>query len=1128
MFIVHDSPPAGNGSAQAVPPDLLAVAKNFAPYWREGNRQTLAQCLAGGLARNGWPIERITDFIGRVAEQAGDGELPKREAAVVDTLKRLAGGGRVTGFPTLARALGANGDQLVNKLRNDLGLRKVITLTELAEHKGFPIEFLESLGLQDLPGSEGVGIPYRDAGGKVVAVKQRTDLRAGVGSYWPKGKPLTAYGEDRIDAAVAAGYLLLVEGESDAWTCWWYGLPGLGLPGSGTVKKTLELGHVGTLTRVYALQEPDEGGTRFVAAVRERLATLGWEGQLLVVKLAGGVKDLNELHRQDPGRFKEIFEQALDHAQPLAGVRAFCVCLADVQVQPVAWLWQQLIPRGMITLLDGDPDQGKSLLLCDLAARISRGWKMPPGSGEGGGPPGNVLILNAEDDPARTITPRHVAAGADVAQIHFLSEILDVEGTRPPVLPEDLDLIERLITEKAAVLVVIDPLMAFLSGKVDSHKDSDIRRVLHRLKSLAERTQAAVLIVRHLNKLVSVAEPVYRGGGSIGIIGAARSALLVGRHPDEPKWRVMCRSKGNLAPPPKALAYTIEPYEGCARVGWLGEVDLSAKDLLSRKPEKRGAKGEAGEAAVAFLQEILAGGPVAVNVINEQAEDRFIDETTLNRAKRKMVVQSFKRGFPGQWFWRLPGNGPGPEDPAEDGPPEDGPPEDGQVPDIPGNLTTFGENNGNSEVSSKMVMSPSDHLRPDHGNSEVSPEDGQISGEPRTFDHLRSDHGNSVVSPEDGQITEGLGELDHLRVESLPSASAAIRAVCGGEDISRVLVRSPAGLVAVLAALDETEVIGLDLETSGLNPRDDRVRLVSLATDRGTWLIDAFEVGPRPLFDSLAERTVVGHNLLFDLAFLAPLGFKPVKVRDTMLLSQLLHAGQRYKHRLEDCSDRELSYRPDKTLQKSDWKGKFTSGQLDYAAGDAEVLRPLCRALETKIKAAGLQRAADIEMRCLPAVVWLSLSGATLDRGAWTELAQQAEAEVLEIAGRLDALAPERTGHLDGYSGWNWDSPQQVREALAAAGCEVTSTRDEALAAVNHPLADLIRKHRAASKRASTYGIEWLGHVAGDGRVYAGWRQIGAASGRMSCSAPNLQQLPRGQHRRCIVAPPGRVLVKAD
>ena len=113
-------------------------------------------------------------------------------------------------------------------------------------------------------------------------------------------------------------------------------------------------------------------------------------------------------------------------------------------------------------------------------------------------------------------------------------------------------------------------------------------------------------------------------------------------------------------------------------------------------------------------------------------------------------------------------------------------------------------------------------------------------------------------------------------------------------------------------------------------------------------------------------------------------------------------------------------------------------------------------------------------------------------------------------------------------STWNWNSQQDVLQALALAGLAANDSSDETLAGLDHPLPQLLRQYRVAQNRASTYGVEWLSHVADDGRVYPHWRQIGAATGRMSCASPNMQQLPRRDYRRCVVAPPGRVLVRAD
>jgi DNA polymerase-1 len=350
-----------------------------------------------------------------------------------------------------------------------------------------------------------------------------------------------------------------------------------------------------------------------------------------------------------------------------------------------------------------------------------------------------------------------------------------------------------------------------------------------------------------------------------------------------------------------------------------------------------------------------------------------------------------------------------------------------------------------------------------------------------------------------------------------------------------VLVTHAADLPRVATAIAASALVGLDIETTGLDPRCDRVRLLSLCcdtTDGGaaTYVVDCFAVDPAPLWAALASVTVVGHNLLFDLQFLARLGFEPGACRDTLLESQVLHAGERgLRHALAACCERELGEAVSKEEQASDWSGELTATQLRYAAHDADLVRRLHNVLMPKLAAAGLTETAAIENRALPAVAWLSSSGVGFDRAAWLALADGAQAEAERLAGELDRAAPPRAqGELFG-SGWKWDSPQHVAAALAAVGQAVAGTDDDTLAALDHPLAALLRDYRAAKKLATTYGAKWLKGSDRDGRVYAGWRQLGAHSGRMACSAPNLQNLPRdARYRRCFTAPPGRVLVKAD
>ncbi|MFL5341871.1 MAG: DNA polymerase, partial [Gemmataceae bacterium] len=398
-------------------------------------------------------------------------------------------------------------------------------------------------------------------------------------------------------------------------------------------------------------------------------------------------------------------------------------------------------------------------------------------------------------------------------------------------------------------------------------------------------------------------------------------------------------------------------------------------------------------------------------------------------------------------------------------------------------------------------------------------------------------NGVSSVSSVVGGETNGI-DGDLSTVEQQPTEEEVLSASSkDGNGPSRThcreVITKPDDLMMAATAVEESVRIGLDIETTGLNPRIDRARLLTLATDRGTYLIDLFELASSdltPVWEVLRGKPILGHNLAFDLGFLARLGFAPGEVRDTMLMSQVLYSGERVQgHKLADCTFRELSLTLKKDEQKGDWSKSLSTEQIEYAATDAEVLLPLFTALNAKLAAAELREAADVEHRALPGLVWLGGSGVGFDGQRWDGLAADAQAESVALAGELDALAarPDRPGLFGG--GWNWDSPDQVKLAFAALGFQLDSTDDNALAAVSHPLADKLRDYRGATKRCSTYGKDWSKFLAADGRVYAAWRQLGADSGRMACSKPNLQNLPRdARYRQCFHAPPGRVLVKAD
>jgi DNA polymerase I len=340
----------------------------------------------------------------------------------------------------------------------------------------------------------------------------------------------------------------------------------------------------------------------------------------------------------------------------------------------------------------------------------------------------------------------------------------------------------------------------------------------------------------------------------------------------------------------------------------------------------------------------------------------------------------------------------------------------------------------------------------------------------------------------------------------------------------------------VVADLHGADLVALDLETTGLDPRKDSIRLLSLATKDTAYIVDCRSVDPSELFPILTEATVVAHNALFDLRFLSSLGFEPGKVADTMILSQLLHAGSKVEplkrgqtsHSLDSVAERELGLGLDKTHQSGEWGGTLTPEMIEYAAKDVEVLLPLYDLLKARIEDAGLAYVAEIEHRTLPAVVWMSSAGVPIDADGWKEHAQEMEADAARLKDELDVPAPE---HPDGKV-WNFGSHQQVRKAAKLLGVDLPNTRDETLAlyANEHKFISALRDYRKASKLASTYGAGWLesGYYE-DGRIYASWRQLRAVTGRMACDHPNLQNIPKsGPLRSYIRAPEGRVFVIAD
>ncbi len=324
-----------------------------------------------------------------------------------------------------------------------------------------------------------------------------------------------------------------------------------------------------------------------------------------------------------------------------------CFRLDRIQVRPIHWLWRPYLAFGKLALLDGDPGAGKSLFTADLAARLTRGGRMPDGSWRR--KKANVLFLNAEDALDDTLRPRLDAAGADPARVFCLGgvQVGNADGGEMS-FPACIEPLRRAVVAHAIELVVIDPMMAFFKPEVAANSDQVMRVALAPLASLAARAGASVLLVRQLTKHGG-RKALYRGSGSIGIIGAIRTALFLARHPREPDRRILAMTKSNIGPTAPALACRLAEEDGRARIHWLGECDATADELCLRASH---GDGPDRNTADEWLLAALAAGPRPAKELQEEAEAAGYCLRTLERAKRRIGVVARRVRKDGQAIWQ--------------------------------------------------------------------------------------------------------------------------------------------------------------------------------------------------------------------------------------------------------------------------------------------------------------------------------------------------------------------------------------------------------------------------------------------------------------------------------------------
>ena len=326
--------------------------------------------------------------------------------------------------------------------------------------------------------------------------------------------------------------------------------------------------------------------------------------------------------------------------------------MESVKVEQIEWLLYPFIPFGKVTIIQGDPGEGKTTMVLQIIAKLTRGepillnkksqketqqdseenLKQEVLSQDNPMQPVNVIYQTAEDGLGDTIKPRLLAAGADC------SRVLVIDDQDQPLTMLDVRLEEAIMQTKAR-MVVLDPIQGFLGAEVDMHRANEIRPLMKRVSVLAEKYHCAIILIGHMNKN-SNGKSSYRGLGSIDFQAAARSVLIVGRLKDEPETRVMCHVKSSLAPEGKSIAFRLDKETGFQ---WIGEYDISADDLLSGD-----TRGQKSRMAKEFLLDILADGGMAQKKIEEEASKQGIKKKTLRNAKQELEIDSVKRG--NQWF----------------------------------------------------------------------------------------------------------------------------------------------------------------------------------------------------------------------------------------------------------------------------------------------------------------------------------------------------------------------------------------------------------------------------------------------------------------------------------------------
>ena len=406
------------------------------------------------------------------------------------------------------------------------------------------------------------------------------------------------------------------------------------------------------------------------------------------------------------------------------------------------------------------------------------------------------------------------------------------------------------------------------------------------------------------------------------------------------------------------------------------------------------------------------------------------------------------------------------------------------------------------------------------------------SEDPQPEQEIRSGQTPALKDP------KGKSEEDEGTGQVIPFPQGRAKVEPEQDIWDRLITSSERLLTEVVPTLERCGDVSLDIETTGLSPFEDRVRLLSLHVDNKTYLIDTFAVDPSPALRALEDKPLYIHGAEFDLPFLHhTYGFTPIKTPiDTLHLSQTVRAGewddkvngrlQRIKHSLEAALERELSVKlgDKKKYQRGEaWQEDLTEEHLEYAAGDVIHLKSLADKLFILLEERNLEETWELEQRAKPLFLEMCYRGIPFDRERWSVLVNELEERTLELKERADDQAPP---HPDGKE-WSWFSPKAL-QAFKLVGLDIPNLKRETLSRYDHPLVKAISEYRDARSELSR-GRKWYEGRYQAGRVHPHWHPYGAVTGRVTCTDPNVQSLAReGEYRGCVRPKGGRVLVKVD